>query len=102
MDVLTPSAVDRSYHLGLDFVKLFPGSLGGVSNMKALQGPFPIIPIMLTGGVKLEDMKDRFAAGAFAVGGCTVPQSLGSRSSFFRYHQTDRNVYQRIAGRLEP
>ena len=74
MDVLTPSAVDRSYHLGLDFVKLFPGSLGGVSYMKALQGPFPNIPIMPTGGVKLEDMMVRFAAGAFAVGGHCSPK----------------------------
>lgn len=68
MGALTPSEVFQSFSLGSDIVKLFPGSLGGVGYLKSLRGPFPDIPIMPTGGVSLENMKDWFAAGAFAVG----------------------------------
>jgi 2-dehydro-3-deoxyphosphogluconate aldolase/(4S)-4-hydroxy-2-oxoglutarate aldolase len=54
--------------LGSDVVKLFPGSLGGPAYMKALRGPFPEIPMMPTGGVSAENLGERFAAGAVAVG----------------------------------
>ena len=65
---LTPSEVVKSYRLGSDVVKVFPGSQGGPSYMKALRGPFPDIPMMPTGGVSAENLTDWFAAGAVAVG----------------------------------
>ena len=68
MGALTPSEVVQAYQLGSDVVKLFPGSLGGPGYMRSLRGPFPEIPMMPTGGVSLENIKDWFAAGAFAVG----------------------------------
>lgn len=68
MGALTPSEVFRSYSLGSQVVKLFPGSQGGPAYLKALKGPFPEIPLMPTGGVSLETISQWFAAGAFAVG----------------------------------
>ena len=68
MGALTPSEVMQAYNLGSDVVKVFPGSLGGPAYMKALKGPFPDIPMMPTGGVNDKNLKDWFAAGAFAVG----------------------------------
>lgn len=65
---LTPSEVVRAHRLGSDVVKLFPGSLGGPSYLKALRGPLPDIQIMPTGGVSLDNAGDWIAAGAFAVG----------------------------------
>jgi 2-dehydro-3-deoxyphosphogluconate aldolase/(4S)-4-hydroxy-2-oxoglutarate aldolase len=65
---LTPSEVVKSYRLGSDVVKVFPGSAGGPSYMKALRGPFPDIPMMPTGGVNADNLADWFAAGAVAVG----------------------------------
>lgn len=65
---LTPSEVVKSYRLGSDVVKIFPGSLGGPSYMKALRGPFPDIPMMPTGGVNADNLANWFAAGAVAVG----------------------------------
>lgn len=64
----TPSEVVQSYRLGSDVVKVFPGSAGGPSYMKALRGPFPDIPMMPTGGVSIDNVADWFAAGAVAVG----------------------------------
>jgi 2-dehydro-3-deoxyphosphogluconate aldolase / (4S)-4-hydroxy-2-oxoglutarate aldolase len=65
---LTPTEVFQAYRQGSDVVKVFPGSLGGPSYMKALKAPFPDIPMMPTGGVSATNIGDWLAAGAFAVG----------------------------------
>ena len=65
---LTPTEVLQAYQLGSDIVKVFPGSVGGPGYVKALKGPFPYIPMMPTGGVSAENVKDWFAAGVVAVG----------------------------------
>lgn len=64
----TPSEVVRAYRLGADVVKLFPASTGGPGHLQALHGPFPDIPLMPTGGVNRDNVREWFAAGAFAVG----------------------------------
>ena len=78
---LTPSEVMLARRLGADAVKLFPGSSGGPSYLKALSGPFPDVPFVPTGGVSLGNIADWFAAGAFAVGagGALAPSSLAGR-----------------------
>jgi 2-dehydro-3-deoxyphosphogluconate aldolase/(4S)-4-hydroxy-2-oxoglutarate aldolase len=65
---LTPTEVFQAYSLGTDVVKVFPGSLGGPSYVKALKGPFPYIPMMPTGGVSAANAADWFKAGVVAVG----------------------------------
>ena len=52
--------------------------------MKSLKGPFPNIPMMPTGGVTDENLKDWFAAGAFAVGAGSnlCPKSLALAGDF--------------------
>ena len=65
---MTPSEVMLARRFGAEAVKLFPGSLGGPSYLKALLGPFPDVPFVPTGGVSKENIADWFAAGAFAVG----------------------------------
>ena len=66
--VLTPTEVMRGVRLGVDVMKLFPGSLGGPSYLRSLRGPFPDIPFMPTGGVSPDNVGDWLAAGAIAVG----------------------------------
>lgn len=68
LGALTPTEVMQAVRLGSDVVKIFPGSLGGPAYMKALHGPLPDVPMMPTGGVSESNLKDWFAAGAFAVG----------------------------------
>lgn len=65
---LTPTEVFQAHRLGADVVKLFPGSAVGPAYLKALHGPFPHIPLMPTGGVNLDNIREWFAAGAVAVG----------------------------------
>jgi 2-dehydro-3-deoxyphosphogluconate aldolase/(4S)-4-hydroxy-2-oxoglutarate aldolase len=65
---LTPTEIYQAHQLGVDVVKVFPGSLTGPSYIKAIHGPFPYIKIMPTGGVSKQNIHEWFAAGAFAVG----------------------------------
>ncbi len=81
--VLTPSEVMLARRLGAPAVKLFPGSSGGPSYLKALRGPFPDVPFVPTGGVSLDNISDWFAAGALAVGagGALAPPAVKDRGA---------------------
>lgn len=66
---LTPTEVLEAFRLGGDMVKVFPAqNLGGASYLRALRGPFPQIPLVPTGGVTLDNVREMFEAGAAAVG----------------------------------
>jgi 2-dehydro-3-deoxyphosphogluconate aldolase/(4S)-4-hydroxy-2-oxoglutarate aldolase len=65
---LTPSEVMAAGELGADLVKLFPGSLGGPSYLRALRGPFPDVPFMPTGGVSVDNAHSWLEAGAVCLG----------------------------------
>jgi 2-dehydro-3-deoxyphosphogluconate aldolase / (4S)-4-hydroxy-2-oxoglutarate aldolase len=65
--VFTPTEVQRACPLA-PLLKLFPAGIGGPALLKALQGPFPDVQFMPTGGVDLSNLREWFAAGAFAVG----------------------------------
>jgi 2-dehydro-3-deoxyphosphogluconate aldolase/(4S)-4-hydroxy-2-oxoglutarate aldolase len=79
--VLTPTEVMRGVGLGVDVMKLFPGSLGGPSYLRSLRGPFPDVPFMPTGGVSADNVGDWLAAGAIAVGAGSELASAGDISS---------------------
>jgi 2-dehydro-3-deoxyphosphogluconate aldolase/(4S)-4-hydroxy-2-oxoglutarate aldolase len=81
---LTPTEVFQAYEAGADVVKVFPGSMGGPSYLKALKGPFPYIPLMPTGGVSESNVKEWFSAGAFSVGAGSelCPPQLAKEGKF--------------------
>jgi 2-dehydro-3-deoxyphosphogluconate aldolase/(4S)-4-hydroxy-2-oxoglutarate aldolase len=64
----TPTEVLQTYNLGVDVIKIFPGSMGGPAYIKALKGPFPYIPMMPTGGVSVANVAEWFSTGVVAVG----------------------------------
>lgn len=85
---LTPTEILGAWREGADVVKVFPcDSLGGVAYIKALRGPFPDIPLMPTGGIRLDSVGDFLRAGCVAVGvgGSLVNTNLllqGKRDQF--------------------
>ena len=81
---LTPTEVFQAYNLGVDVVKIFPGSLGGTDYVKALKGPFPYIPMMPTGGVSSGNLAEWFATGVVAVGAGSelCPPKLAKEGKF--------------------
>ena len=86
---LTPTEVLKAYTMGVDVVKIFPGSLGGPAYIKALKGPFPYIPMMPTGGVNATNAADWFAAGVVAVGAGSelCPPQLAKEGKFAEISQ---------------
>ncbi len=64
---VTPTEVMRARRLGVDVVKLFPGSLGGPALLKGLRAPFPQLSFLPTGGVSAANVGEWLAAGALAV-----------------------------------
>jgi 2-dehydro-3-deoxyphosphogluconate aldolase / (4S)-4-hydroxy-2-oxoglutarate aldolase len=81
---LTPTEVFQAYSLGVDVIKIFPGSLGGPAYIKALKGPFPYIPMMPTGGVNAGNMAEWFSTGVVAVGAGSelCPPQLAKEGKF--------------------
>ena len=66
---MTPSDVMAALKAGADFVKIFPcAPLGGPAYIKALQAPFPNVPLVASGGVNQANVADFILAGATAVG----------------------------------
>ena len=79
---LTPTEVFEAFRLGGDMVKVFPAqSVGGAADVRALRGPFPDIPLVPTGGVTLDNVREMFEAGAAAVG---VGSELVSKDALAR------------------
>lgn len=67
--VATPSEVQQAAALGLTTAKLFPAAqLGGPAYLRALNGPFPMMKFVPTGGVNFENAEAYLATGALAVG----------------------------------
>jgi 2-dehydro-3-deoxyphosphogluconate aldolase/(4S)-4-hydroxy-2-oxoglutarate aldolase len=80
----TPTEVLRAWETGSDIVKVFPAELGGPAHLKALAGPLPQIPLLPTGGVRVDNVHEFFAAGAVAVGvgGNLVSKALVAAKDF--------------------
>jgi len=66
--VMTPTEIIAAMKAGVDAVKLFPMASLGVNYLREIRGPIDQFPIIATGGVKLDNIRDYFAAGANAVG----------------------------------
>lgn len=69
--VLTPSEITRGLLLGIEIFKFFPSeAYGGINTIKALNGPFPNIRFIPTGGISLENLSSYISnKSVVAVGG---------------------------------
>lgn len=66
--IMTPKEAVEAMELGVEILKVFPGSAFGPSIIKALKGPLPQANLMPTGGVSLDNVDQWIKAGAVAVG----------------------------------
>tara|TARA_Y100001001_G_scaffold64076_1_gene61378 strand:+ start:9268 stop:9603 length:336 start_codon:yes stop_codon:yes gene_type:complete len=62
--------INRAEELGVEIIKLFPGSTYGPDFVKAIKGPQPWTSVMPTGGVGTErdNLRSWFEAGVACVG----------------------------------
>jgi len=65
---MSVTEVVKAMKYGADIVKIFPATLFGPKIIKAIKGPLPQAPLMPTGGVSLDNVKDWIKAGSLAVG----------------------------------
>jgi 2-dehydro-3-deoxyphosphogluconate aldolase / (4S)-4-hydroxy-2-oxoglutarate aldolase len=65
--VFTATEILQAQATGAHVMKLFPASYGGPGYLRALRGPFPALPLVPTGGIRVEDIRAYLDAGATAV-----------------------------------
>ncbi len=66
---LTPTEIFAAFRQGGDMVKVFPVQhVGGAAYLRALRVPFPTIPLVPTGGVTVDNVRELFEAGATVIG----------------------------------
>ncbi|ASB86877.1 bifunctional 4-hydroxy-2-oxoglutarate aldolase/2-dehydro-3-deoxy-phosphogluconate aldolase [Bacillus sonorensis] len=63
----TPTEILTAYENGGDIIKVFPGTMGP-GYIKDIHGPLPQIPLLPTGGVGLENIREYLDAGAIGAG----------------------------------
>jgi 2-dehydro-3-deoxyphosphogluconate aldolase / (4S)-4-hydroxy-2-oxoglutarate aldolase len=70
----TATEILTAWRSGADIVKVFPAS-AGAQYFRDLRGPLPQVPLMPTGGVSLQNIREFHAAGAvaFGIGSALVP-----------------------------
>lgn len=65
----TPTEIIKAYQAGALAVKVFPiQPLGGIAYLKSIKAPLSDIPLIPTGGIKLEQSSQYIHSGAIAVG----------------------------------
>jgi 2-dehydro-3-deoxyphosphogluconate aldolase/(4S)-4-hydroxy-2-oxoglutarate aldolase len=96
--VMTPSEIDTAFAESFSILKLFPASsIGGVSFLKAMQGPYAHLNIQFIpmGGVSPENMSDYLAQpNVIAVGGSWLasPQLIKNKD----YAAIEKNALSAI------
>jgi 2-dehydro-3-deoxyphosphogluconate aldolase / (4S)-4-hydroxy-2-oxoglutarate aldolase len=64
----TPSEILAARRMGADLVKIFPADLlGGPYFIRQMQGPFPDIRFMVSGGVSLANVREYVQAGVTGI-----------------------------------
>lgn len=84
LGALTPSEVAMALDLGSAVVKIFPASAMGPGYLKDLQGPYPGVKLLPSGGINAANANDFLAAGAIAVccGTGVVPPAVVAAGSW--------------------
>lgn len=79
---MTITEIVTAMEAGSEIVKLFPGSAFGPSYISAIKSPLPQVSIMVTGGVKIDNLKQWFDTGIDAVGVGGELNNLGAQGNF--------------------
>lgn len=65
---LTPTEMLAAQEAGASYIKVFPASLGGPKYFKEVLSPLPMLKLVPSGGVTMENAAEFIRAGAVAVG----------------------------------
>jgi 2-dehydro-3-deoxyphosphogluconate aldolase/(4S)-4-hydroxy-2-oxoglutarate aldolase len=93
---MTVKEVAEAMEAGADIIKVFPGNLFGPEIIKAIKGPLPHAPMMPTGGVDVDNVKQWIKAGAVAVGAGSSLTKGAKTGDYDKVAQTAREFIKRI------
>ena len=79
---MTITEIVTAMEAGSEIIKLFPGSAFGPGYIGAIKSPLPHVSIMVTGGVKIDNLDKWFNAGVNAVGVGGELNTLGTQGKF--------------------
>lgn len=79
---MTIKEIVTAMEAGCEIIKLFPGSAFGTGYIGAIKSPLPQASIMVTGGVKLDNLDQWFDAGVDAIGVGGELNKLGEQGQF--------------------
>lgn len=65
---MTPTEIVTAFYAGAEAVKLFPMASLGLGYLREIRAPLNHIPLIVTGGVSLQNIAEYYEAGASAVG----------------------------------
>ncbi|HXB06960.1 MAG TPA: bifunctional 4-hydroxy-2-oxoglutarate aldolase/2-dehydro-3-deoxy-phosphogluconate aldolase, partial [Puia sp.] len=90
----TATEILTAWRSGAAMVKVFPASVGP-AYFRDLRGPLPQIPLMPTGGVNLENIRQfqKAGASAFGVGGALVPYTDKLTPNYLQELTTNAAAY---------
>lgn len=80
--VMTINEIVSAHEVGVDVVKIFPGSVYGPGYIKAIKGPLPYANMMVTGGVNINNINEWLKAGVDLVGIGGELNTLGEEGKF--------------------
>lgn len=88
---MTPSEIVRAWNAGATAVKIFPMASMGLAYLREIRAPLSHIPMIATGGVRLDNIHQFIQAGATAVGlgGSIVNMDLVKEG---RFDEIERNA----------
>jgi 2-dehydro-3-deoxyphosphogluconate aldolase/(4S)-4-hydroxy-2-oxoglutarate aldolase len=79
---MTIKEIVNAMEAGSEMIKLFPGSAFGPGYVGAIKSPLPQVSLMVTGGVKLDNLDQWFDAGVDAIGVGGELNKLGEQGQF--------------------
>lgn len=81
----TPTEIYKAYTMGGEIIKVFPAS-SNVNYIKEVRAPLPQIPLMPTGGITLQNIREFKNAGAvaFGIGGSLVDAKQAVTEEYLR------------------
>lgn len=95
---LTPSEIISAWDAGASAVKLFPAGVLGPGYLRQLRGPLPGIPLMPTGGIGEQNVREYLSGGCVAVGiGTPLIGDAGSGGSLSELGKRARRYLRIIA-----
>ena len=99
---LTPTEILDAWESGVPAVKVSPiGPVGGLEYFSQVRAPLPDVPLMPTGGVRLEEVNTYLQQGAVAVGlsGPLLGDSLEGSGDLTALERRARAVIQSLSDR---